>query len=684
MWSKIINRSLLVSHAALTSSVVFAKNALASSNPITVVHVTKYVTVTETPTVTAFLDERQFDCPQTLSFCSNVLASWSSKVAFPTLSAGQVFAIQIQVLEDTLDLKPEPHLALLESYVVVYNSPVIVGWYLDASDNLMFDDTGLALGIAPLDAPNSKKRAIGPRGEDMEPDETVVAGASNAPVAAPTYTKWAYGQPEAHYGDPNYPLTLQVMDPNGNIIPLTFMVCKEAAPKLNISLWQLEALYNKDNFFATNTISGLTSASCHPVSLQAITSSLTLWTHSVTPSTTTTVAPTVTTQTTSATPISTTSGTPIPTSPSWTNFPIRVDFAIQNPKRDVDTSTGYYITEVSNGAFYIGEGTDNPPAYFDYNMTKYLVSQETGDNFEVHLSKAATNSTDPSDYIWIDRFDLLGNGTLLMLDGDTVITASYFACYSDETSTDYLLGAAINVDLYAGLDPSCVVVYLVGESSANPASTTVVPTTQTTTTTPVTTMTNLDPNINGCNHLNYTLAYGTTGLANAFATACYCWSYLATTVEATTTEDCTVTVFKDVPTITSVSVSGVLSLASRRELMFPRGMIVRDHELVARNTTPAASDIIVIPTPTDFISVAASIVDDSCQSVLDVNDIATLTITSLDVVDTTATSTTITRTSVQTVCYEATYISDISMTTSLVVVCPASATSAQTTLIARS
>ncbi|KAF3901817.1 hypothetical protein AA313_de0206947 [Arthrobotrys entomopaga] len=679
MWSKLSQKPLAISFAALAGNLIFAKSVLASDAPITV---TQYVTVTETPTVTAFLDERQLNCPQTLDFCSNVLASWSSQdldsqcyanakftyiAAFPTLSAGQIFAIQIEILENAPNLETQPHLEIVEPYVVANRSSVIVGWFLDESDNLMFDGTGLRLGVAPLDSPNPKKRAL-----EIRDGGTVVAGALNAPINGQTFVKWAYGQPEAHYGDPNYLLTLKVMDDYDQVIPLTFLGCKEAAPKLNTSLWQLEAVYDRDSFFATNTIPGLTSASCHPINLQIVTiSGLTPLPTSVMPETSTNPFTTPTTFT-----------TPTPTSPSWTNFPIRVDFGSQNPERD--TLTGYYIAEASNGNFYIGKDAGSPASYFNYNMTKFLVAQDTGTDLRIHVSKATTDLTDPNSYVWIDRFELLGNGTLLLLDEDSVLTASYIACSADEEGTDYLLGAAVNVDAYLALDPSCQVVYLVGESSINP-TTTVVPTTRTTITTPTATMTNLDPNINGCNNLNYTFAYATTGLANAFATACYCWSYLATTVEATTTEDCTLTVFKDVPTITSISVSGVLSLASRRDLLFPRGMIVRDHELVARNTTPAASDIIVIPTPTDFASAAVSIVDDACQSLLDANDIATLTITSLDVVDDVEATTLITRTTVQTVCYEATYISEIEMTTSLVVVCPASVTSAaETTFVAGS
>ncbi|KAF3923726.1 hypothetical protein ABW20_dc0106489 [Dactylellina cionopaga] len=640
---------------SIINKVAYAQDYISYPGVIPIQYSTIIQYVTVTPTVTALLNERQSGCvQQPLSFCSDISTAWLST---PTTSPDENFAIEVRPLVQVPDVRDTQYLVIAGQHVLLYTGEHVPGWFLDGEGNLLFDNTGIRLGIAPVDFPKSE------RSEDGNDEyDTVVAGIPYA-NSGRNLTQWAPVRYNA--SDPKQ-LLLQVLDQFKNPSKVTFMECKEWIPEYNTNAWLLEATFDYQRFIQSNPLAQSELQNCQQVELLVVTSSISVSTkaashtsHCITTEASPKFAPTSTLPTTVSTP-----------TPTWNSFPIRVDMSQQKRR---DSQPNYYILEDNSTALlYIGR-SDNPP-YFFYNMTRYLVSESSGEELEVEVSAQNSSSIGQT----INRFEVIANGAIYLLDEDTILNVAYIGC--PEQNDKYSFGAVYNTTAYLSLYPSCQVVSLAAELDTPPSSTTVISTTVRSTTTPVSTITVQDPNITGCNSLNYTVAYSTTGLMNAFATACFCWSYLAETVSRTTTLDCTATILDIFPSITSISVTGVLSPADPRAKMYNVSegpLLTTLHALVPRNSTQPVAELTVIPTPTDFaseITASPSYVRDSCMSIFDQNSLSTLTITDLSVISDTIATTKVTETMVQTVCYEVRYESAISMTTPVIVACPSSVT----------
>ncbi|KAF3309015.1 hypothetical protein TWF173_011525 [Orbilia oligospora] len=652
-------------------------------------------TITETtwvyPVVTMY-GARERQCgPQSLELCVDVsrsMFSMGSMTTAPsptsTATLQGPFAIEVQTLQEVVELAETQYLAIAGEYVVLYPGPHIPGWYIDSDGNLIFDNTGFRLGIAPLDIQTSNvKRML-----RIDPDQdnngydTIIAGNREAPVGTNIFTRW--------HGDPRSPTSpLQIIDQDNNVINLGFMGCKFVIPDLGVKAWQLEAAYNVEEFLQSNETSSVVDPEfCASVRLLPVTS---------VPVSTAVSSHTSNYITTSS---SVASVTPTPTETTWTSFPIQVDFDTSNSP---DTEAEYYIEEDENGYAYV-DATMNPP-YYHYHNDSGLLSSEVSGNY---LKIAVVDSPDSfSSSSSAGRRRQISNGDNFeaIVEGETIIPAginipTFIVCPPNSTDTDnHSLILAYDPDNYIQQKSNlnCVTASLSLNTNAPIPSTTIISTTVTTTELPTVTATALSPNVIGCNALNYTLAYSTTGVMNSFATACWCYSYLASTISAITTQDCTPTIYKVVPSITSISVSGVLSSTtsgsgatrSDRESInsHHRFILPRNTTAVAGTTTistPATTtttnnyeDITVVPTPTEWFSAveaSPAYFTSFCDTMLEGNRIETLTITSLSVVSNTVGSVVISQTTVQTVCYQEVWEPAVTMSTPAIVICPVTVT----------
>ncbi|KAF3284871.1 hypothetical protein TWF970_011148 [Orbilia oligospora] len=540
------------------------------------------------------------------------------------------------------------------------------------------------LGIAPLDIQTSNvKRML-----RIDPDQdnngydTIIAGNREAPVGANIFTRW--------HGDPRSPTSpLQIIDQDNNVTDLGFMGCKFVIPDLGVKAWQLEAAYNVEGFLQSNETSSVVDPEfCASVLLLPVTS---------VPVSTAVSSHTSNYITTSSSSVA--SITPTPTETTWTSFPIQVDFDTSNSP---DTETEYYIEEDENGYAYVDATTD--PPYYHYHNDSGLLSSEVSGNYLKIAVVDSPNSLSSSSSAGRRRQISNGDNFEAIVEGETIIPAginipTFLVCPPNSTDTDnHSLILAYDPDTYIQQNSNlnCVTASLSLNTNAPTPSTTIISTTITTTELPTVTATALSPNIIGCNALNYTLAYSTTGVMNSFATACWCYSYLASTISAITTQDCTPTIYKVVPSITSISVSGVLSsttsgsgaIRSDRESInsHHRFILPRNTTAVAGTTTistPATTttnnyeDITVVPTPTEWFSAveaSPAYFTSFCDTMLEGNRIETLTITSLSVVSNTVGSVVISQTTVQTVCYQEVWEPAVTMSTPAIVICPVTVT----------
>ncbi|KAK6502403.1 hypothetical protein TWF506_002984 [Arthrobotrys conoides] len=593
------------------------------------------------------------------------------------------FAIEVQILQEVLELTETQYLAIAGEYVVLYPGPHIPGWYIDSDGNLIFDNTGLRLGIAPLDSqPPSRKRILRVGAEQNDNDyDTVIAGNKEAPPDASIFTKWR--------GDLKMSISpLQVVDRDNNVIDLGFMGCKFGIPDFGVRAWQLEAAYNVEEFLRSNeTSSAVDPAFCASVRLLPVTSI----------PVSTAVSSHTSNYISRSSSMTSHSITPTPTETGWTSFPIQVDFDTSSSNSDPQAE--YYIEEDENGYAYV-DSTTNPPYYHYHNDTGLLSSEVTGNYLKIAVvdspnTSSKANRRQISDG---DNFEAVVEGETIIPAGDNIPT--FVICPPNSTDTDnHSLILAYDPDTYIqqNADLNCVTASLSLNTDAPIPTTTIISTTITTTELPTTTATALSPNVIGCNALNYTLAYSTTGVMNSFATACWCYSYLASTISGITTQACTPTIYKVVPSITSISVSGVLSsttsggggggtrtdresINSRHNPILPRNTTNVGTTTVTAppsTTTYNYEDITVVPTPTQWFSAveaSPAYFTSFCSTMLEGNGIETLTITSLSVVSSTVSLVTISQTTVQTVCYQEVWEPAVTMSTPAIVICPATVT----------
>ncbi|KAK6522219.1 hypothetical protein TWF281_002786 [Arthrobotrys megalospora] len=638
------------------------------------------------PVVTLYAaQERQADCaPHSLGFCADVsrsmfsLGSMTTAAPSPTATIKQEgpFAIEVQLLEPVEELSETQYLAIAGEYVILYPGPHIPGWFLDSDGNLIFDNTGLRLGISPLDEPSSRRKRMLEAKQDDSGYDTVIAGSGYAPPSAKVFTKWA--------GNLSTSTPLRILDQDNGEVNLGLMGCKLDVPDIgvNVQAWQLEASYNVEEFHqGIKLCNGVDPAHCHPIRLLPVTS---------------VPVSTAVSSHTSNYITRTSSAAPSPTN-SWTSFPIIVDFDKSNsPGPQAD----YYIEEDNNGYAYVAK-TSSPPYYHYHNLTGFLTSEVTGNYLIINVVDSPTESANYRLNIKVRRqTSMAGNNyfSATVEDDGTIIPSgndlpTFVVCPPNSTTENdsHSIVLAYNPDSYIQEEGNadCVTASLSLHRDAPIPSTTTVPTTITTTTTPTSTATALSPNVSGCNALNYTLAYSTTGLMNSFATACWCYSYLASTISGTTTQDCTPTIYKVVPSITSISVSSVLSSTNS---VSPSGGVRSDRESInshhrfkmPRNTVPSDTsttftndDITVVPTPTEWFSLveaSSAYFTSYCSSVFEDNGIETLTITSLSVVSSTVSIMTISQTTVQTVCYQEVWEPGVTTSTPAIVICPATVT----------
>ncbi|KAK6342043.1 hypothetical protein TWF730_001525 [Orbilia blumenaviensis] len=682
--------SLLMISAGLVGQAVVAQDSdLAHSfNHSKLLTTTVIRTTMINPVVTLYETEilkRQAGCVmQSLGFCADVSRSLFSMASMTTVAPSPTsstvtqegpFAIEVQLLLPVAELNVTQYLAIGGSYVVLYPGPHIPGWYLDSNGNLAFDNTGVRLGVSPLDSPASKRRRIVETTEGDSGYDTVVAGGGEAPSGAKVFTKWA--------GNLEMSTTaIRVLDEN-NEVALSFLGCKFMAPDFGVEAWQLEAVYNVERFLESNdTVGKVDPAFCAPVRLLPVTS---------VPVSTAVSSHTSNYISKSSSMTTSTSATPTPTESSWTSFPILVNFDTSNSP---DSSADYYIEEDANGYAYV-DTTSSPPYYRYLNDTQLLSSEVTGNYLKIAVvdtpsrsakfKRQTTTTTDDADF-----FKAIVSGENILPATDYPQT--FIICPPNSTSDNdtHSLVLAYNPDDYIQQDENsdCVTASLNLNRDAPIPTTTTVNTTITTTTTPTATATALSPNVSGCNALNYTIAYSTIGVMNSFATACWCYSYIASTVSGTTTLDCTPTIYKVVPSITSISVSGALSSSTsgtgatrtdRESINSHRNLLPRSTTIVRPPSTTATTyqDITVIPTPTDWLSsIDASPVyfTSYCTSLFDESGIEALTITSLSVVSSTVSLVTISQTTVQTVCYQEVWEPAVTMSTPAIVICPATVT----------
>ncbi|KAK6330796.1 hypothetical protein TWF718_002995 [Orbilia javanica] len=638
-------------------------------------------TITETtwvyPVVTLNGPRERQCTPQPLDFCENVYRSMFSIGSMtgapsPTSTATLEgpFAIEVQTANVVTELIETQYLAIAGDYVVLYPGPHIPGWFIDSDGNLIFDNTGLRLGISPLDSQTSKRKRL--LEQNSNGYDTIIAGAKEASSGANVFTNWN-GSPKA----PTIPL--QILDQSNNAVNLGFMACKFNIPEFGVEAWQLEATYNVEKFLLGSQNSNVVDpAFCASVRLLPVTS--------------VPVSTAVSSHTSNyiSRSSSVVSVTPTPTE-TLTSFPIQVDF---------DTAdAGYYIEEDGNGYAYI-DITSNPPYYRYINDTGLLVSEVTGNYLKITVIDTPSTSSSKT-----SRQISNGDNFQAAVDGDTLIPAgvtipTFVVCPPSTTSTSassiYSLILAYNPDNYIQQNPdlNCTTASLSLDRTAPTPSTTFISTTVTTTELPTVTATALSPNVIGCNALNYTLAYSTTGIMNSFATACWCYSFLASTISDITTQDCTPTIYKVVPSITSISVSGVISSTNSNDgatrtdresinsrdvknFILPRNTTVGTTTITIPVSTTDYDDITVVPTPTGWFSAvdaSPAYFTSFCSTLLEGNGVETLTITSLSVVSSTVSVVTISQTTVQTVCYQEVWEPAVTMSTPAIVVCPATVT----------
>ncbi|KAF3169917.1 hypothetical protein TWF788_010318 [Orbilia oligospora] len=577
------------------------------------------------------------------------------------------FAIEVQTLQEVVKLTETQYLAIAGEYVVLYPGPHIPGWYIDSDGNLIFDNTGFRLGIAPLDIQTSNVERMLRIDVDQDNNgyDTIIAGSREAPVGANIFTRW--------HGDPRSPTSpLQIIDKDSNVIDLGFMGCKFDIPDLGVKAWQLEAAYNVEGFLQTNETSSVVDPEfCASVRLLPVTS---------VPVSTAVSSHTSNYITTSS---SVASNTPTPTETAWTSFPIQVDFDTSNSP---DTEAEYYIEEDENGYAYV-DVTTNPPYYHYHN--------DNSPNSSSSSSKAERRRQISNG----DNFEAIVEGETIIPAGVNIPTFLVCPPNSTDVTENHSLILAYDPDTYVQQNSNlnCVTASLSLNTNAPTPSTTIISTTVTTTELPTVTATALSPNIIGCNALNYTLAYSTTGVMNSFATACWCYSFLASTISAITTQDCTPTIYKVVPSITSISVSGVLSsttsgsgatrsdresINSHHRFILPRNTTNTAIAGTTTISTPATTtnnyeDITVVPTPTEWFSAVEASPGyfmSFCDTMLEGNRIETLTITSLSVVSNMVGSVVISQTTVQTVCYQEVWEPAVTMSTPAIVICPVTVT----------
>ncbi|KAJ6264053.1 hypothetical protein Dda_0193 [Drechslerella dactyloides] len=630
--------------------------------------------VTEIPTVTAVggnLERQPCACPTNIAVGhANVFGSMPTGTIEPNV----MFAIHVVIDEQDADvgLQGTQYLGIGRPYVFIFPGPPIPPWYLDDEQNLVFDHTGLNLAIAPMNLPAVSRRGLEARDDSDDEDdddddyETIVAGNSTMPPGGSIFSKWTLGPP-ADGGQ-----ELFVVDVVQRPVGLTYLACYEDAPLFNKSIWQLEAMYDYQS---------LTPTSCVPAKLVAsIPASSHTSFHTATYTPTTTPAPSSS------------------TSPRPTSFPIIVDIDISGAERRQAASNTrpgdvWYLTQDESAAGIIPIAQQNiQPPYWSANRRRELHNEATGQILEIPRLSGRTLDTSTShlnsnlalEPTAFDRFAILANDTIRIIYGD-MLSIPYIACPTDVISNIYNLSAAFAADVsnLLSTNPDCIIVSL-SAGTDNPAPTTMDTTiTVESTTTPYQTVTALDPNISGCNAVDYSEAYATPSLSIAdFATACFCWSFVAETVSDTSTVSCTPTIIEIEPSITSISVSGILQTDSDDPITDGEGLSRRAIAQDINTPTDATTtwgDIIAIPTPPDLESLATaspSAVSDVCTQLLQANDVDTLTITTIEVVSVTVANITSTTTSTQTVCYEmGTVVYETgTVSTSVAVICPATVT----------
>ncbi|KAK6353492.1 hypothetical protein TWF696_005455 [Orbilia brochopaga] len=580
-----------------------------------------------------------------------------------TIEPNVFFAIEVVIDEQGVGPQGTQYLLIAKPYVILFPGPPLPPWYLDDARNLVFDHTGLNLAIAPLDLPPAQRSLRARDGDSDDEYETIVVGNTTMPPGGQIFSKWIPGPPSGGVQQ------LYVVDDLQRTADLTFLACNEDAPKFNRTFWQLEAAYDYRSAAPT---------SCVPVKLLA----------SV-PASTSTPSPTVTyTPTAISSATSSTSASPQPK-----YFPIIVDIAGALERRSDLISQSddvWYLTqdEGPQAIRPVARRNIKPPYWYE-NQRRELVNAASGWMLEFNLLSPASPSKRAvdSETTTFDRFAILANNTIEILY-DAAFNIEYLACQTDPIGNGYNLSAAFLEDIPSLLseNPDCIVVEISADTDAPIPTTIDVTTTVESTTTPYQTVTALDPNISGCNAVDYSEAYATPSAdIGEFATACFCWSFVAETVSVTSTVSCTPTVIEIEASITSISVSGVLSadsddsVATDGEGLSRRAAVAQDTDTDA--ATGMSGDIIAIPTPPDLESLVTadpSAVSDVCTQLLRANGVDGLTITTVDVLSLTVADTTSTTTSVQTVCWEmgtVVYPTGI-VSTPVAVICPATVTGA--------
>ncbi|KAF3930089.1 hypothetical protein ABW19_dt0205431 [Dactylella cylindrospora] len=564
------------------------------------------------------------------------------------------FGIRVDPLDASPYLIGEQYLYIFDDYALILNGTSVVGWYIDdnivsagdgtsmsADRSLIFDNTGLILGVAPLDAPPVRylnRRDVNDTSDDEDYTYTLKAAGTAytpAPTRATTLSEWGRFRDIQPTGV-NFTDALHLVDRALDPVDLTFLGCRGVLPSPSVTAFQLNAVYDYDSFVRNPDIGPPYAEDCIRVSLVAFTRSSTT---------------------------STTSSTPTHTAANWTYFPIEVTFADSfdrddQTERDI-TDVGYYISQ--EGDYTVISHTNNP-MYFRYNMTKFLLVEGSADEYLEIFVPSADNSTTYQ----FNRFELLGNNSLNILDGDSVLDIPWIGCLLLSENDSWTVSAAFDLEALVAEQPQCRQIFLRAGvdilSSSTTAATTTVPTTVESTTTPMTTVTESLPNVSQCNLLNYTSAYSATGDINEFATACFCYSFIASTTYNFTTETCTPTFVQIIPTVTSIFVTGVLEsqLVAISDDIAPtvtRQLQPRDTTTytvisgsVVSSTLPTG--ITSIPTPTEYASAEYTDIVSSCSDLFDANGITPLTVTSIETSTITVGTTTEVKTEIRTFCYE--------------------------------
>ncbi|KAF3916934.1 hypothetical protein ABW21_db0208078 [Orbilia brochopaga] len=648
--------------------------------------------VTERPTVTAYrAAERQLVNPlqQPLGMCSDVSRSLfgtsstttTTTGATPTrtIEPGVTFAIEV-VPEDSrqsIGLNPEStqYLLIARPYVVIFSGAVTPPWFLDDAQNLVFDHTGLNLAIAPMDFP-PVFRSLRARQDDDDDDydgqdddlELIVAGNATMPPGGPIYSKWIPGPLSAGIQQ------LFVVDDMQRTTDLTFLACYEDTPLYNRTTWQLEAVFDYPEAAPTSCVPVRLLASVIGSIIASSTSASTLF-----PTATDTLETTTLIMTGTATSTITSASASSTSRPQY--FPIIVGIPSALERRADDASQ-------SNGVWYLAQEDGTPiarqniqPPYWYQNQQRELLDAATGQMLEFSQPSASGDTTT------FTRFSVLADDSIEIIYGRAQ-DIQYIGCPTGPIGAIYNISAAFGEDVPSILDaqPDCRVIELTAFTAAPQPTTVDVKTTIESTTTPYQTVTAFEPNVSGCNAVDYPEAYDDPTLPiGEFATVCFCWSFVAETVSDTSTVSCTPTIIEIEASITSISVSGVLSAESNDTVATNGEGISRRAQGIdislAATTTAASGDIIIIPTPPAYesiLSTSPGVVSDICTGLLEANGVDILTITMVDVVIVTAANVTSTTVSVQTVCWEmgtVVYQTGIS-STPVAVICPVTVTGA--------